>query len=361
MCYRLFNFISLIILLLGCAVIPQDMKAPHPYPNPPPERDLKIQDYYSYNRAQPFLDFKETVVKARSKYVHKKEEINTEYGIIKIDYYQRNKANNNLIFIFPVLGGKNYIESYFARYFANYGYDTAIVHRDKDFKNPEMFDHLEEIFRKNVIRDRIAMDFFERIFHKKNFGSFGISRGAINAAITAGIDSRLKYNIFALGGSHLVDIFRDSEVPGIKKYKKRVEEFKHINDQEFYDLLAKDIYTDPKNFAKYIDPKNTLMFLSFFDNAVPYKYGLKLRKELGTPKTVFLASGHYTALLYSQFIKILLPIDGCCIFPFDFIENTSLEFYNESFGIKKIYIWQVPFHILQLPFNILGNIYYALI
>lgn len=358
MSHKILYLIFLTALLSSCAVIPRDLNfQPSDISS---ERDDKILEYYSYDKEKPFSDFKEEKIKTRKNYIHKKHEINTAYGIITIDYFQRKKESENLIFIFPILGGKHLVESYFAKYFADHGYDTAIVHRDKDFKKPEMFDHLEEIFRKNVIRDRIAMDFFERVYQKKKFGSFGISRGAMNAAVTAGIDPRLKYNIFALGGSHLVDIFKDSEVKGIKKYRKRVEEFKKINDKEFYDFLEKNIYTDPKNFAKYVDPKNTMMFLSLFDNAVPFKYGLKFRKELGKPKTVFLASGHFTSLLYSQFIKILLPIDGFCIFPFDFIESKSLEFYNESFDVKKIYLWQVPFYIVQLPFNILGNIYYAL-
>ena len=346
---------AVIGLLSACAVIPRDPRYAGPITPP-----ATVAQYYAYSSAAPYRSFSAQVVTEKGKYVHKRILIDTEYGQITVDHYERRDPTENLIFVFPILGGKHLVEGYFAKYFANRGFDTAIVHRDKDFKRPEMFDSLEQVFRNNVIRDRIAIDFFERERGKRKFGSFGISRGAINAASTAGIEPRLKFNVFALGASHLVDVFKRTDVRGVEKYRNNVKELKNISDEQFYAMLQDGLKTDPRYLAPYIDARNTLLILSAFDHAVPIKYGMKLRRELGTPKTIFLASGHYTALLYTQFIKLLPPSETICIFPFDFVESESLRFYNEAFDTKRVDFFHLPLVILQLPFLLLGKLYYAL-
>ncbi len=342
---RIFTLAAALAVLSSCAVVPQDPKYAGPLARPE-----TVSRYYDYNRNDPYHSISEQVRAKKRQYVHKRIIVGTDYGQLVVEYYQRKKPTDNLIFVFPILGGEHLVEGYFAKYFAEHGFDTAIVHRDPDFKRPEMFVSLEDIFRYNVIRDRIVMDFFEREYGKKKFGSFGISRGAMNAAVTAGVDDRLRYNVLALGGSHLVDIFKKSDVGGISRYRNRVIEATGMTPEQFYDSLENGIITDPKNLAHYLDARNTLMFLSVFDQSVPFKYGLRLREELGTPKTVFLLAGHITALLYTRFL-VILP---------DFIESESLRFYNESFETGAIDAWHFPLRVLELPFEFLGYLYYSL-
>jgi len=339
----------------ACAVIPRDLDYAGPQPRPD-----SILDYYAYDAAEPYNSVAEQLVTEKEHYVHKRILLGTDYGGMTIEYYQRRELTENLIFVFPILGGKNSVEGYFAKYFANHGFNTAIVHRDRDFKRPELFDEIEQIFRRNVIRDRIAMDYFERVEGIWHFGSFGISRGAINAALTAGVDARLTHNVLAMGGSHLVEVFRRSDVGGIRKYRDRVMEEKKITADQFYAAMEREVRTDPKNLAQYIDAKDTLMFLSVFDKSVPFRYGLQLRSELGTPKTVFLVSGHATSLLYTGFLNFLPPGETLSIFPFDFVESESLRFYNDVFKTGRIDFWHLPFIILQLPFEFLGRLYFTI-
>jgi hypothetical protein len=87
---------------------------------------------------------------------------------------------------------------------------------------------------------------------------------------------------------------------------------------------------------------------------------MKLRREIGLPKTIFLTSGHYTALLYTQFIKLLPPSDTFCIFPIDFIESEALRFYYQQFDIPHADLFHVPLMLLQLPIQIIGRLYYEL-
>lgn len=347
-------FFILPLCISACVALPRDFHQP-----PPVERPQPVLNYYRYDASRSFRSITEQVVEDTGDYVHKRILIDTPQGQTTIEYYQRPEHDENLIFVFPVLGGQLSIESYFAGYFAKHGFDTAIVHRDQDFKRPELFVDLEEIFRKSVVRDRIAIDFFEQNYGKHKFGSFGISRGAMNAAITAGVDSRLQFNVLALGGSHLVEVFKKSDVGGIKRYRDQVIEKTGITEEQFYQSLEDSIITEPKNYARFLDPKKTLMFLSIFDKAVPFKYGLKLREEAGTPRTIFLFSGHYTALLYTQFVKLIPPWDSFCIFPFDFVESESINFYNDAFETGHIDIWHFPFRLVQIPGKALGYLYYA--
>ncbi len=337
-------------ILTGCAFVPQ-----HPNYQGPPPRPQQMQDYYSYDTQTPYTDFKEVTLEESSRYTHKKIDIQTEHGPISIDYFARHEKNDSLIFVLPVLGGRNIIADYFAKYYARHGYDTAIVNRSNDFKDPNRFNELEEIFRDNIIRDRIAIDYFEKQYGKKEFGTFGISRGAINAAMTAGVDARLKYNVLVMGGTDLVSLLKKSDQKGVKKFRNKVMNVRGITKEQFYNELRERIVTDPNNLARYINANNTLMFLALFDHAVPFPFGEKLREQIGYPRTVYLTAGHYTSILFTQYAKLLLPREEVCLFPQAYIETEALAFYDRSFKKSTFGLSVLPYRILQLPFNLIGS------
>ena len=210
-----------IFSLTGCIFLPQGLEY-----DGPNERPASLNEYYSVGHSYHSYEVKSA--SQETEFSIHRIHIDTDYGEIVIDYYKRMKESEDLILVFPVLGGRNLFSKYFADYFAHNGFDTAIVHRESTFKKPENYDKLETLFRENVIRDRIAIDFFEQVYSKKNIGSFGISRGAINAAVTAGVDSRLKYNVFAMGASDIVEVFDESTEGGIERYRKKGNERKRI-------------------------------------------------------------------------------------------------------------------------------------
>ncbi|MCB0339792.1 MAG: hypothetical protein KDD53_09310, partial [Bdellovibrionales bacterium] len=294
-----------------------------------------------------YSSFEENLLATFEDYSHKRYFIQTPHGEISVEYFGRKEPSEDLILVFPLLGGRNGVESYFARYFAENGFDAAIINRDKEFKKAENFDKIEEIFRNNVIRDRIAMTFFEEKLGKKNFGSFGISRGAINAALTAGIDPRMKYNVFAMGAQNLPGLIVESRERRLVSYVKDLTAERDITVEELRKLLSLKIKSDPRFYAQNINPQNTLMFLALFDSSIPLEFGLELRRSAGYPDTVFLPAGHRTAALFTRFIPI---------FPFDYIEQESLNFYRRSFKRESATYSLVPIKILQIPFNLIGTL-----
>lgn len=332
----------LLTSLPGCINYPLD-----PGYEGPAARPQTLDRYYS--KEDSYLGFTEELVNDQSAFFLKRIQLTSDFGETTISFFQRKQPSKELILVFPILGGGSYFSNYFAEYFARKGFDTAIVHRNNDFKKPENIRRIEEIFREGVVRDRIALDFFEREYGKEQFGSFGISRGAINAAVTAGVDERLQYNVLAMGGSDIVKIVRDSGQPGIKKFRKRVMDQEGMTKDEFYDFLGRTVKTDPKYVASYINAKNTLMFISLFDQEVPVEYGMKLRSEIGYPETVFLVSGHYTSIAFTGLASPLPPGTPFNIFPPDFVETESLAFYNRSFGRNRPIFREIPYMILQLP------------
>ena len=68
-----------------------------------------------------------------------------------------------------------------------------------------------------------------------------------------------------------------------------------------------------------------------------------------------MAAGHYTALLYTQFVKMIRPNAELAAFPFDYIETKALEFYDHKFGHQRANIKGPLYEFLSLPFSLLGQ------
>lgn len=319
----------------------------------PPSRPHAMEVYYKPERS--YGAFREEIEKTTDRYTHKRISIDSYAGPIVVDYFQTSERSDSLVLVFPVLGGKNFIEKHIARYLVESGFDAAIVNRSNEFKDPANFEHLEEIFRLNVIRDRLALDFFQGEYGKKKFGSFGISRGAINVALTAGVDPRLEYNVLALGGTDLVNLFRDSSQARIEKYIQTVSDNRGYSKDQFFKALRAQLRTDPKYTAQYLDSRKTLLVLGIFDRTVPFSYGLKLREQIGRPETIFLFADHYISLAYTQTISLLPPSkEKTGIFPFPYIEQEAVSFYKRSFD--EGWNWKsLPFRLLQLPVNLVAE------
>jgi len=286
------------------------------------------------------------------KYTIRRYEVGSGFGDITIDYFQlRDQKSPELILIFPILGGKNKFENYFADVLATAGFESAIIHRNDEFKNPALFAQIETVMRRNTQRDMVALNFFEKVLGKSVFGGFGLSRGAMNLVITAGADPRLKYNFLALGGASISKVVRTSKERRIKAYMEELARVRHSTVEETLAFLDKTLISEPYVFAPALDPQNTMLVLGALDSTVPFAEGMRLRKLLGNPATVFLLSGHATSLLYSQFFRLLTFGSAHPILPLPYLETEIVNFFNEKMrpGVTRIGI--IPFRLLQAPAN----------
>jgi hypothetical protein len=134
-----------------------------------------------------------------------------------------------------------------------------------------------------------------------------------------------------------------------------VSDARGYSKDQFFRALQKQLRTDPKFTAQYLDSRKTLLVLGIFDRTVPFSYGLKLREQIGRPETVFLFADHYVSLAYTQTISLVPPSkEKTGIFPFPYIEQEAVSFYKRSFD--EGWNWKVlPFKIVQTPLNLVAE------
>ncbi|MBI4919542.1 hypothetical protein HY837_06425 [archaeon] len=289
----------------------------------PKKRPESVDVYFSYSHEpiNPFIE----VTKVSDNYTVKRITFPTamhtkpENDTVTVDYYDVNGDQKTpLIIVSPILGGKNTLTEFFAEYFADRGFSSALVHRPKD-KIPDSNNYaqgLEDILKQSLIDTRRVIDLLESFpdIDANKIGSFGISLGAIKNSTLAGIDSRLKVNVFALGGADIPHILERSREGGI------VEQLKQVKDkQQLFSQLREVVRSDPKYLAPYIDGEKALLFIGMFDNVVPVSNQKLLRDLIGKPSVCYLLSGHYSALFYT------LP-------PFNVVQRVSYNFFKQKFA-----------------------------
>jgi len=169
------------------------------------------------------------------------------------------------------------------------------------------------------MRDRIALDWLQRQpgVDPNALGSFGISYGGIKNTILAGVDKRLKANIFGLAGAEMATILSQSNLENLAEGRIIAMEKNGWNLPEFEQDLQSKLRTEPLRFTPYIDPKTTFLILARMDHTVPRKNGELLREALREPKTMYLPTGHYSGALFT----------GIAIYPY--IENKALAFFDK--------------------------------
>lgn len=299
-------------------------------------RPPEVTNYYSYRR-EKINCTKDEVIENNEKYSVREIQFNSCMHTTKnnntatVHYYDAKlDGKTPLVIISPILGGSNTESKIFAKYFAERGFSCAIVHRPEDrfpeFKegenNSDYVGSLENILKQSIIDTRRAIDLFETFqdIDSEKIGSFGISMGAIKNSILAGVESRLKVNVFVMGGADMEYILTHSKEEKILQEVENAS--KYIGKKQFFEDIKTKIKSDPKNFAQYIDDSNTLMYISLFDTVVPVKSQEKLRNLIGNPTTSYLLSGHYSAFLY------ILP-------PWNYIQSTSYNFFKDRFDKIK--------------------------
>lgn len=231
--------------------------------------------------------------------------LDLEHDII-IDYYQLKAATKApVILVLPILGGNNKIASSFAKYFAEHGFASVVVHRQKKYKKMQYVEEMDSIMQQIVFDHKQALDWVETRpeLDNQRIGVFGVSMGGIKAALLSGLDMRIKSSVIALAAGDIAYVLTNSTESHIKKRRSQLLAERQITEQQLYLELSQSIKTDPINYAQYINANNTLMILASFDQVVPFEQGQRLKEKIGDPETIYLFSGHYSAILYLPYVQ----------------------------------------------------------
>jgi len=309
----------ILVVILGLVHYPCD-----PRYGGPKERKEQLFGYYRYPKEK--IDARKEKIKERKKYsVYRIEfpsvfESNQKGETIRIDYYQATKSEKlPTILITPAYRGENIFAQYMARYFASHGINGAIVHRGKKaITETEDLDGVEVFLKNTIIKNRQVVDWLiqQEEVDQERLGSFGISLGAIKNVITAGVEPRLRYHVFALAGGNLADIVCYANLGDIKTWRRRIMQREGINLAQLHQDLSRRIKSDPSTLGEYVDARNVLMFIASYDRVIPRDHAQKLWREIGKPEVIYLPFGHFTSMLTLPYARV-----------------KSLEFFQKCFGI----------------------------
>ncbi len=276
-------------------------------PRPLPE---EIRRAYSHEKFMG--EYIETVLLKKKNVTIKQIEFLPSHNIltnthnIRIDYYDVNHTEKKpVVMVLPILGGSNKFAKNFASYFAKKGYAAVIVHRQKQYKRLKEIDTIDLTLRQIVFDHKQVIDWIEtrKELDSKRIGVFGISMGGIKSALISSLDYRIRASVIAMAAGNIPYLLAYSSEKGVIKKRKKFMKKQGLTVEAFHSRLKDEITCDPIHFAEFINARNVLLILARFDRVIPYAKGKELREKMGSPETLYLFSGHYTALPYIFYVK----------------------------------------------------------
>jgi pimeloyl-ACP methyl ester carboxylesterase len=302
---RLLPILAFCLAGVGCV---QEGAGPaYSGPRPLPE---ELKAAYSYTRFTGPVT--ERILKERSTYTKRRISFPSTHNIlpgqrdILIDYYDlKGDGKKPVILVLPILGGGNAVEDSFARYFVQHGFSAALVHRQKQNDLVDGLASIDANLRQIVFDHRQAIDWIETRdeLDASRIGVFGISMGAIKGALISALDERVGASVLALAGGNIPYLLTYSNEPGIARRRDEYLTEHQLTVEDLQEELTRKITCDPIHFAEYIDAGKVLMVLALFDETVPFEQGRELKEKMGGPETIYLLSGHYTSILFKNYIK----------------------------------------------------------
>ncbi len=250
---------------------------------------------------------------------------NREYGVTRIripaterspetfvDYYRSSiQGSRPLVLMSPVMGTSDPehagpYERPFLQYFAENGWDAALVYRAPTTDTDDLISSFEEGMRRSVAGAKRAIDILsqEPDVRADRLCMLGISMGGILTTVIAGDDPRIRYTVIALAGTTDKVLAHASE--------KSPEEFLQIvartmethGRDAFIQSFEKRALTQPQHYAQNLDPANTMLLISKRDRIIPLDAAEDLRSLAGFPATRYVhVFGHYGTFLLYPFLR----------------------------------------------------------
>lgn len=224
-----------------------------------------------------------------------------------------------VVVVLPIFNGQLAIPRFFARYFANQGWAAVVVSRGRDPLTA--LDAPEEAIRASLEDHRRVLDWLEHDpeIDAARIGLFGISFGAIDAVVLAALDDRVDALVVAMAGGDLPYLLLNTHYRRVVRSIDDLTAMEGISRETLSARLQENIVTDPLELAPFIDAERVLMIVTRTDAIIPFEAQQQLRAELGSPETLYLATGHRPSVLF-----------------FPKVRATAYEFFARQFAERPL-------------------------
>tara|TARA_B100001248_G_scaffold241870_1_gene208920 strand:+ start:30845 stop:31879 length:1035 start_codon:yes stop_codon:yes gene_type:complete len=230
-------------------------------------------------------------------------------GKLKVDFYFPQGIEDKklpVIVIFPPIGGVNYVDRSYAKYFAAKGYIAVISQLEESIDGLNTIPETTGVFARSVIRNRILLDYLwsHPNVDKQRIGVFGNSLGGIRAALFYGIDTRVKSAAIVVGSGNMPGTIAYSNQEIVVRLRNRMMASHNIKTpEELEHRLREEYLIDPTNFSRMVNPRDFYMVIGKRDNKVPTFYQKELFKKFGMPYSYSLPLNHIYSIFVAFFGK----------------------------------------------------------
>lgn len=213
---------------------------------------------------------------------------------------------------FPISGGTYFIDESYAKFFYSKGIATVIVYRELNH-SPNDGEKINALIKQSILDNKRVIDWITSRgeFDTTRIAALGTSLGSLKAVNAIGVDKRISATVAVLTGCNLADILANSKegawhrahTNSVTAHRETYMREHHMTRKEFQAELKRDIKFDPGFLAPCIEPKKVLLIIGLCDTVVPTRTGRELRRKMQYPETIYIVSGHYTALVYWYYIR----------------------------------------------------------
>lgn len=128
-------------------------------------------------------------------------------------------------------------------------------------------------------------------------GIMGFSVSAVLAALTLGVDSRIKAAILVMAGARPADIIASCDgKPGIAK--TAITQRLSMTTEEYHRVFEESAYhVDPVRFTGCYQPERILMFDALYDTCMPTRSRQALWQAMGQPERYTMHYGHKSSFM----------------------------------------------------------------
>jgi dienelactone hydrolase len=213
------------------------------------------------------------------------------------------------IVVLPIQGGDYEVSTLFAESFAKKGYQVLRFERRAEWLEAD-----RDVAALGPLAAQYRQDVLGGIEHwlssgpgaPERIGLFGVSMGAMMGTAVAANEPRIKASVLCIGGADLADILMTANDEEVNQYRKDLSARLGVPEAELRPMMAAAL--DPYDAAREapkLGADSTLFIAARFDAVVRWKNSVRLWEALGRPKRVVLPTGHYSAVVFVPYIRLI--------------------------------------------------------